>query len=169
MASGVAGDLRAIFDGGTVAGLTDGQLLERFAAGRAEEAEPAFAALVARHGSMVLAVCRGRLRDTHDADDAFQATFLTLARKARSLRRPELLGPWLHGVACRTARRLRDKNARRRCREAEASMSRATRSDHADRPDSARAIGDEIEVLHEEIDRLPERYRTAIVLATSRG
>ena len=96
MASGVAGDLRAIFDGGTVAGLTDGQLLERFAAGRAEEAEPAFAALVARHGPMVLAVCRGRLKGAHDADDAFQATFLTLARKARvaaTARPPRPLAP----------------------------------------------------------------------------
>jgi RNA polymerase sigma factor (sigma-70 family) len=169
MASGVAGDLRAIFDGGTVAGLSDGQLLERFATGKAGEAEPAFAALVARHGSMVLAACRGRLEDAHDAEDAFQATFLTLARKARSLRRPDLLGPWLHGVACRTARRLKERNARRRRHEAEASMSLATRWDDANRPDSSRAGRDEIEALHEEIERLPERYRTAIVLCDLQG
>src|SRR5262245_48478780 len=99
MRPGVASELEAIFDGGTVTGLTDGQLLERFGAHRAEEAEPAFAALVARHGPMVLGVCRGLLRNTHDAEDAFQATFLVLARKAGALRRPDLLGPWLHGVA----------------------------------------------------------------------
>src|SRR5262249_37713526 len=70
MASGVVGDLQSIFGGGTVAGLTDGQLLARFAAGRPEEAEPAFAALVARHGTMVLGVCRSLLRNAHDAEDA---------------------------------------------------------------------------------------------------
>ena len=62
---------------------------------------------------MVLSVCQGLLGNTHDAEDAFQATFLVLARKAGALRQPELLGPWLHGVAHRTARRLMDKNARR--------------------------------------------------------
>jgi DNA-directed RNA polymerase specialized sigma24 family protein len=104
----VASELQAIFDGGTVAGLTDGQLLDRFAARRAKEAEPAFTALVARYGPMVLGVCQQLLSNTHDAEDAFQATFLVLARKAGRLRQPELLGPWLHRVAHRTARRLKD-------------------------------------------------------------
>src|SRR5262249_1053961 len=84
-------------DGG---GMTDGQLLECFLAQREEAA---FAALMHRHGPMVFAVCRRVLRNFQDAEDAFQATFLVLLRKARSLRRPELLGNWLYGVAYRTA------------------------------------------------------------------
>ncbi len=163
MSSTVASDLRAIFDGGMVAGLTDGDLLARFASGCPDEAEPAFAALVARHGPMVLAVCRGLLASPHDAEDAFQATFLTLARKAATIRQPELLGSWLHGVACRTARRLRDKDARRRRNEVEASMSRAI-AEAAAAPDR-----EAIAALHEEIDRLPERYRSAIVLCDLNG
>src|SRR5262249_61442668 len=86
----------------------------------ASRAEAAFPALVRRHGPMVLAVCRRLLRDAHDADDAFQATFLLLVRKAGSLARPELLGNWLHGVACRVAARARAEAARRRDREARA-------------------------------------------------
>ena len=85
---------------------TDHQLLQRFA-GQREEA--AFAALVQRHGPMVLGVCHRVLHDPHDADDAFQATFLVLARKAGSLARPEKLANWLYGVACRTAARRRQK------------------------------------------------------------
>ncbi len=169
MRAGVASELQAIFEGGTVAGLTDGQLLDRFAGRRDEDAERAFSALVARHGPMVLSVCQGMLGNAHDAEDAFQATFLVLACKARALRRPELLGPWLHGVAHRTARRLKDKNTRRRRHEAEAAMSGATTLGHANRLESGRVNHDEIETLHEEIDRLPERYRTAIVLCDLQG
>ena len=97
-----AGRLRALREGGSVRELTDGQLLERFATGRGEAAELAFAALVERHGPMVLRVCRGVLRDPHDAQDAFQATFLVLVRKARALWVRDSLGPWLHQVAYRT-------------------------------------------------------------------
>lgn len=168
MSAGIAVDLRMIFEGATVAGLTDGQLLARFTSGKAEEAEPAFAALVARHGSMVLGVCRGVLANAHDAEEAFPATFLTLARKSGSLRRPDLLGPWLHGVACHTARRLRDKDARRRRHEA-AAMSRAIDPGRAEPHDPRQADREEIEVLHEEIGRLPERYRTAIILYDLQG
>ena len=85
----------SIFDGGSVSGLTDRQLLERFIARRDAAGEAAFAALVARHGPMVLGVCRQLIGDRHHAEDAFQAVFLVLARKARSLREPELLGNWL--------------------------------------------------------------------------
>ena len=88
-----------------IAGLSDRQLLERFTAGGRDPAgEAAFAALVARHGPMVLGVCRQLLGDRHHAEDAFQAVFLVLARKARSIRDPDLLGNWLYGVALRTAR-----------------------------------------------------------------
>src|SRR5262245_29997607 len=81
---------------GTDATPCDRQLLEQFVFHRDESA---FAELIARHGPMVLGVCRRVLRHAHDAEDAFQATFLLLARKAASLQQPELLGPWLHGVA----------------------------------------------------------------------
>ncbi len=84
--------IRMLFEVGTVGGLTDGQLLEQFAARKTEAGEAAFAALVARHGPMVLSVCGGLLGDAHDAEDAFQATFLILAKKSRSIRDPDLLG-----------------------------------------------------------------------------
>src|SRR5262249_11396384 len=96
--------------------LADQELLQRFATA---QDQAAFAALVRRHGPMVLGVCRRLLGAAHEAEDAFQATFLVLVHKARSLGRPELLGPWLHGVAHRTAARARQA-ARRRAREREA-------------------------------------------------
>src|SRR5262249_33562681 len=83
---------------------TDRPLFSRFAG---QWDETAFEALVRRHGPLVLGVCRRVLRDAHAAEDAFQTTFLVLARKAGSLRRPEALGPWLYGVALRTARKAR--------------------------------------------------------------
>ena len=121
----VVDQFQTLFGGGTIAGLTDAQLLERFTRGRREEAELAFAGVVARHGPMVLGVCHGLLQNPQDAEDAFQATFLVLARKAGSLRRSDLVGPWLYGVAHRIARQIRTGNARRRWREAEAAMSRS--------------------------------------------
>src|SRR5262249_30716354 len=102
----------------TTAEATDGELLTRFAACRDELAEIAFEALVRRHGPMVLRVCHQVLGDRHSAEDAFQATFLILARRAGSIRQPELLGNWLHGVALRTAREARMRNDRRRKHEA---------------------------------------------------
>ena len=108
---------QVVVDAGTVAGVSDGQLLARFNAHRDELAEIAFTALVRRHGPMVLRVCRQVLGDWHTADDAFQATFLILARRAGSIHRPELLGHWLYGVASRTARTAKVRNERRRRRE----------------------------------------------------
>src|SRR5262249_55523495 len=102
------------FSGGDGDGQSDTQLLERFTR-RGDET--AFTALVRRHGPMVLGVCRRGLRDVHAADDAFQATFLLLVRKAGALRQPDLLGPWLHGVAHRTAVKAKALAARRRQRE----------------------------------------------------
>src|SRR5690242_6296423 len=110
---GVADHLERLFVSGTSTGLTEGQLLDRFASGRDETA---FVALVERHGPMVLGVCRRFLRDPNDVDDAFQATFLVLVRKAGTLRRKELLGNWLYGVACRVSRRARCAASRRSSR-----------------------------------------------------
>src|SRR6516225_6619361 len=93
--------------------LTDGQLLARFVA---SQDEAAFAALVRRHGPMVLGVCRRLLRHAQDAEDCFQATFLVLARKASVVKR-ESVGSWLYAVAYRTALEARAVNARRRRRE----------------------------------------------------
>ena len=87
---------------GTVAEVSDGQLLARFMADREESAQAAFATLVRRHADMVLRVCQQIVGDRHSAEDAFQATFMILARRAGSIRQPELLGHWLHGVAIRT-------------------------------------------------------------------
>ncbi len=115
MASGrtasVLRHLRTLFAAGTTTGLTDVELLERFTAKRAESAEAAlisdaaFSALMDRHGSMVWGVCRRVLGETHEAEDAFQATFLVLVRKAGAVRVDESLGGWLYGVAHRVALR----------------------------------------------------------------
>ena len=156
--------IRTLFAVGTIAGLTDAELLERFASRGGEEAEMAFAALLARHGPMVLSVCRGLLRDRHDSEDAFQATFLVLARKAGSLRRPDQLAPWLYGVAHRASRQVKAANHRRRLREREAAMLGNKRGAEPDCGGAGPVSAEAIEVLHAEIERLPERYRTAIVL-----
>src|SRR4051794_30995177 len=154
--------LKALFEGGTVAGLTDGQLLERFATRRDEAAELAFAALVERHGPTVLRVCRGVLRDPHDADDAFQATFLVLARKAGSVRRRDSVGSWLYGVALRVSADARSMAARRRTHERRAAQMSA-------RPAGDDAHDDLAAVVHEEVGRLPEPFRAAVVVCDLQG
>ena len=149
-----------LHDSGSMAGLGDGDLLARFGGGPGEGAEAAFSALVERHGPMVLRVCRSGLRDPHDADDAFQATFLVLARRAASLRVADSLGPWLHGVACRVSAGART-SGRRRARLA-AEVAGARRLEATPRDDLGPA-------LHEEIDRLPPRFREAVVLCHLEG
>ena len=99
----VVQEFQAWFRRGLSLGLTDGQLLERFTTLRGEAAESAFAALLERHGPMVLRACRDILRDEYDALDALQATSLTLALRGGSLWVRDSLGPWLHRVACRIA------------------------------------------------------------------
>ena len=123
--SPIGGALRQIhhlFVEGTVAGLPDGQLLERFLAGGDEAA---FAALVERHGPMVLGTCRSVLRNPDDAEDAFQATFLVLVCKGRSIRGQEALGGWLRQVAHRVAIQAGADAVRRRARERRAGLCRA--------------------------------------------
>ena len=92
-----------LFDEGVTGAVTDGQLLERFAARCGEASEHAFAALVERHGPVVMRLCRSVLRDEHEAQDAFQATFLVLAQRGGSLWVRDSLGPWIHSVAFRVA------------------------------------------------------------------
>jgi RNA polymerase sigma factor (sigma-70 family) len=154
--------IRTLFDAGTAAGFTDRELLERFATRRDGVAEVAFAALVERHGSMVLRVCRGVLRDSHDADDAFQATFLILARRARSIRKRDSVGPWLYGVALRVAGCALRTSARRRKLERRGADMIEHNPEHSDTDDSAR-------VLHEELGRIPEKYRAPVVLCYLEG
>jgi RNA polymerase sigma factor (sigma-70 family) len=144
---------------GTVAGYPDGQLLEQFLARRGESAEAAFAALVERHGPMVLGVCRRALPDPRDAEDAFQATFLILARKARAIRVDDSLGRWLYGVSRRVASRARASAGRRLDRERELATMGG--------PPAAEPPADPLElreVLDEELGRLPAKYRDPIVL-----
>src|SRR5439155_27106453 len=106
--------LRKLMHAEVTADLTDTQLLQRFAA---QHDEAAFSALMERHGPAVLQLCRRVLHHTHDAEDAFQATFLVLARLAGSIRKPEALGSWLYGVAHRLAVKASEAAARRRKRE----------------------------------------------------
>ncbi len=156
--------LSRLFEDGTVGALTDGQLLERFATRRGPAAEAAFEGLVARHGSMVLRVCRAVLRDPHDVEDAFQATFLVLVRKADSIGERDLLGPWLYGVAHRVALKARGQAARRRKREGTAADAEADPGRVAEAP-----WIDLRPVLHEELNRLPEKYRRPVVLCHLQG
>src|SRR5713226_7930441 len=139
---------------------TDRQLLEDFA-GRRDEA--AFAALVARHGPMVLRVCRRVLSHEQDAEDAFQATFLVLARNIGSIRKHDALANWLYGVANRTAMKAKRSAARRRKHEARL---QAGRTDFQSVPPT----WDDVQAaLDEEIQRLPDRYRAAFVLCVLEG
>ena len=100
--------IRTLFSAGRLGDRTDGEILDWFEA-RHAEAESAFEELVARHGAMVPDVCRRVLRDPHDVDDAFQATFLVLVRRAGSIRNRDTLGGWLHRVALRIAVRARKR------------------------------------------------------------
>jgi RNA polymerase sigma factor (sigma-70 family) len=163
VASGPAGVLRHIdrlWNLGTVAGMTDADLLARFAARQQVDAELAFEALMQRHGPMVFRVCRDVLHDEHAAEDAFQATFLVLARKVRSLGAKDSLGSWLHGVAHRVASRALCDAARRRRHELRFAETRGP--DYEVMPECARF--EATAILSEEINQLPERYRAPIVL-----
>jgi RNA polymerase sigma factor (sigma-70 family) len=140
--------------------LSDSQLVERFVA---RQDAAAFATLIQRHGSMVLGVCRRVLNHEQEAEDAFQATFLVLVRRAASLERPNLLGNWLYGVAYRTAQKARARLARRRHHER-----RVEPMQPSDPPDDLQ--WNEVRgVLDEELQHLPMKYRTPLVLCYLEG
>ena len=160
MTTGSRGQFGAIFEAGTTLGLGSAELLRRFVATRDEAA---FAAIVARHGPMVLATCRRMLGNRADADDAFQATFLVLARQAGSIAHADRLGPWLHGVARHVARRARTlADRRRRVEGAESAGAVATVPPRDD-------AGELRPLLDEELARLPEKYRVPLVLCYLEG
>ena len=170
MASGQRGaflkEIHQLFGAGTVVGVGDEELIEQFAAGHDEAA---FAALLARHGPMVLSVCRRRLHDVRDAEDAFQATFLVLIRKVGSIKEPHMLGPWLYGVADRVARRAQTLAARRVARERTGVIAESAdvrlegRAERCAEQDELRAV------LDQEINRLPKMLRLPVVLCHVEG
>jgi RNA polymerase sigma factor (sigma-70 family) len=147
--------IERLYQGGTSTAQTDSQLLDRFLTCRDEGA---FEAIVSLHGPMVLSLCRRFLRDPRDIEDAFQATFLILARKASSIRKREVLSSWLYGVAYRVAIRARTDLLRRRSLETGVSVL-------DDIPGSEAPETDEFGPLIDlELNRLPEKYRAPIVL-----
>jgi RNA polymerase sigma factor (sigma-70 family) len=140
--------------------LMDRQLLKRFSADRDEAA---FATLVRRHGPLVMGACRRLLPQTQDAEDVFQATFLVLARKAGSIRWRDSVGNWLYGVACRLAWKTKSAVARRQAQEREtAAMAKAKTGSEVD----CREVSS---VLDEELQRLPGKYRTPLLLCFLEG
>src|SRR5947209_8273470 len=163
MTSGAGGvvlrEVRRLFETGTVLGMSEAQLLDRFVARRDEAA---FEALLTRHGPMVLGVCRHVLRDPHAVEDAFQATFLVMVRKAGAIRRGEALGPWLYKVAHRVAVRANVDAGRRRAQAIPLTDAETGREDGP--------MNHEIRaLLHDEVGRLPAKYRDPVVLCYLEG
>ena len=152
----VASAIENLLRSGSLVGLSEQELLERFVR---DGDRRAFEAIVARHGPLVLAVCQQVLKDAHDVEDAFQATFLVLIRNAGSVRRPGSLASWLHGVAFRIALRIKRDN--RPGRLLDDPPGRQAPCPVEEREDLA--------VLHQEIDRLPPKYRLPIVLCYLEG
>ncbi len=145
---------------GSVVGLDDADLLDRFVVGRGRDAEAAFEAIVTKHGPMVLGVCRSLLHDPADTDDAFQGTFLVLVRKAGSVRVVGSLGPWLHAVARRVATRARTRSQRARSHL-------VTRREAIEPTEVSRR---EVQaVVIAEVDRLPAKYRSPVILCHLEG
>jgi RNA polymerase sigma factor (sigma-70 family) len=162
MARGTSGLalLRGVFESGTLAGLSEAELLARYLS-RGDER--AFEALVSRHAPMVLGVCRRHLQDPYDVEDAFQATFLVFVRRAASIREPDRLSSWLYGVARRVSLRARELASERRKGEgSRLSIEPEDRFTTTDDPDVFR-------IFDEEMTRLPDRYRSPIVLCLLEG
>jgi RNA polymerase sigma factor (sigma-70 family) len=156
--------IRTLFDVGTLSGLSDGELLGRFAAQGGESSELAFAALLERHGRMVWGICRRVLDDPCDVEDAFQATFLVLVRRASSIRNRDSVASWLHGVAYRVACSARSAEVRRRRHE----RCYSERVEHL-APPTCDENFDLKPVVDGELLRLPECYRAVVVLCDLEG
>jgi DNA-directed RNA polymerase specialized sigma24 family protein len=139
--------------------MTERELLERFVTAHDPEA---FRVLVERHGPMVLSVCRNVLREPHDVEDAFQSTFLVLAKHASTIKNRDTIGPWLHRVALRLAQRARYQAYRRRLFERVGHDSGCV--DPLDPPDLSF-----IPMLREEVSRLPDHYRLPVQLCYLEG
>jgi RNA polymerase sigma factor (sigma-70 family) len=155
--------LDTLFHFGSLGTLSDAELLKQFRTDPGSAGQEAFRILVERHGPMVLSVCRNLIRDPHETDDAFQATFLVLVQKALSISVHDTVGPWLYGVAWRVARRARRRSNQRRRREIQ------TAFDIPSPSESAAAEDGTAEVVHEEIARLPNSLRAPIVLCCLQG
>ena len=147
-------------------GMTDAQLLEQFVTGDDESAALAFEAIVERHGSMVLRVCRTVLRDVHAAEDAFQATFLVLARKARTL---DHASCWATGSTESPVARHGRRRPSPRGSESATNTQPATDLSRSSNPPRDASQDDLEQVFHEEIDRLPRPYRAAVVVCYLEG
>ena len=163
---GVHRQIGTLYRVGRLGGEPDAELLDRFLSGPEAASEAAFASLVERHGPMVLRVSRRLLPDPNDAEDAAQAAFLLLARRADSIRRRDSVASWLHGVTLRVSKKARSASSRRRLLERRA-------AEHSPRPPSAPEPGDALESpwadLHAELDRLPDSLRAPIVLCYLEG
>ena len=147
--------------------ITDGELMERFISQRDDAA---FATLVRRHGPMVLNVCRRVLHNEADVEDCFQATFFVLVRKAASIRRRGLVGNWLYGVARSAALKARAMRNLRCKKEKEAAAEKVRKSaDHDQVAEVADTSATLQELLDEELQALPDKYRAAIVLCDLEG
>jgi RNA polymerase sigma factor (sigma-70 family) len=160
--------LRGLLGPASAARESDGELLARFARSRDEEA---FARLMERHGAMVLAVCRRVLRQPQDAEDAFQATFLVLARQADAIRKQESVGSWLYGTSYRMSLKVRESADRRRSHESGGDQSPPL-TEYPAVPLSETSDLERQElraVLDEELQRLPEKYRAPLVLCYLEG
>jgi RNA polymerase sigma factor (sigma-70 family) len=160
--SAVTQQIRTVFEAGAVGLLSDEQLLERFVSEGGASAEWAFAALVERHGPMVFRVCRNVLRNPDDAEDAFQATFLVLARKAGTIRGRGSTASWLYGVALRVSSDARKAAVRRRTHERGGAAMTPRKPEHLHVDD----IGP---LLHELVGSLPDKYRAPVVLCYFEG
>jgi RNA polymerase sigma factor (sigma-70 family) len=158
--NGVFWGLRKVVLRQEMGGPTDGQLLESFLVDREESA---FTALVHRHGRMVMGVCRRVLQNVHDAEDAFQATFLVLARKAATIAPRDAVGAWLYGVAYRTAKKAKAMTAKRQLKERQFRESRRFVTTPEDAWEELQPL------LDEELSSLPQKYQSAIILCDLEG
>jgi RNA polymerase sigma factor (sigma-70 family) len=147
----------------SVGALSDEELIARFLNPERDEAEAAFRIMVMRHGPMVLGVCRHVLNQHQDAEDAFQATFIALARKVGTIKDRRVLARWLYEVAYRIAVRAKTSAVRKRNRERQGAEMSVTAAQNEAGWNELRPV------LHEELSRLPDKYRTPVVLCYLEG